>query len=526
MHQRRLSGGLDAGAWKVYRIMSSREELEQQVFPYESYSGLYERLDAYAKTNYYPFHMPGHKRADFDFANPYQIDVTEIEGFDNLHHAEEILLTSQEKLKKLYHSIKSYYLINGSTCGILSAIGALTAHGDRVIIARNCHKSVYHAVKIFGLKAVYVYPKLMKCGIQGMIDPQEVECAFKKCQDTSLVVVTSPTYDGIVSDITEIAGIAHKYHAYCVVDEAHGAHFSLSSFFPESAVRKDADIVIQSLHKTLPSFTQTAALHIASKRVESRKVEEMLGIFQSSSPSYLLMAGIDRCIGLLERSGRQLFARYEKRLACFYQVCEKLKYLHVLTEKDYEAYEVPAVDKSKIIIHTGCSSINGPSLYQILLDRYHLQMEMCSAYYVLGMTSIMDTQDGFDRLSQALLEIDADMEYLAEIENERGDQSKIQSAIKSDLAQEFLKKAYAEREKVMEISEASHYNNIEEAVLAESVGKVCAEYIYLYPPGIPMIVPGERISAGLPELLGECRKSGMQIQGMRDKRHEKILIIG
>lgn len=479
-----------------------------QKFQYETYGELYERLDAYARTDYYPFHMPGHKRADLNFCNPYKIDLTEIEGFDNLHHAEEILLKSQERLQKLYHSLKSYYLINGSTCGILSAIGALTKPGEHIIIARNCHKSVYHAVKLYGLQTEYVYPKLLECGIQGMIDPEQVEHAFQNCRNARLIVLTSPTYDGIVSDIAKIAEIAHKYGAYCIVDEAHGAHFSLSSFFPESAVRQHADVVIHSLHKTLPSFTQTAALHIASERVDSRKIEEMLGIFQSSSPSYILMAGIDRCVGMLERSGKQLFEQYADRLDSFYKMCEKLKHLHVIAEKDYEKYKVPAVDRSKILIVTGDAPINGVQLHQLLLDKYHLQMEMCAAYYVLAMTSIMDTQKGFDRLAHALLEIDQELGQ----------------SVSESCAVGFLEKAYAKREKVMEISKASYYN-IDETLLSDSIGKVCAEYIYLYPPGIPMIVPGEKISKELIEVLEQCQQMGLHIQGMNDKQHQKIGVV-
>lgn len=488
--------------------------MEPKELEYEKYQELYERLDAYAKTDYYPFHMPGHKRAELNFCNPYKIDLTEIEGFDNLHHAEEILLKSQERLSKLYQSIKSYYLINGSTCGILSAVGALTKPKDRIIMARNCHKAVYHAAKLFGLKTEYVYPRLMECGIQGEIDAGEVERAFQKYPDASLVVLPSPTFDGIVSEISKIAGIAHRYGAYCIVDEAHGAHFSLSSFFPESAVRQNADLVIQSLHKTLPSFTQTAALHIASDRVDISKVEEMLGIFQSSSPSYILMGGIDRCIGMLERSGKQLFEQYAARLASFYKMCENLKYLHVLAEKDYETYQVPGVDRSKIVILTENAPIDGVELYQLLLYQYHLQMEMFCVHYVLGMTSIMDTQEGFERLAHALLETDRRL----------GEGLEIKRELKFVCAKDFLQKAYAEREKVMEISEATYYNK-EEVLLADSIGKICAESIYLYPPGIPMIVPGEVISEEMIEVLAQCQRIGLHIQGMQDKKHQKIVTV-
>lgn len=488
------------------------------MFDNKQYDNLYERLSAYGKTDYYPFHMPGHKRAQLNFTNPYQIDLTEIEGFDHLYHAEDILLESQKRLQKMYRSKKSYYLINGSTGGILSAIGASIKYGDEIIIARNCHKSVYNAIKLFQLRAHYIYPQFMQCGIQGKIDSEQLENMMKKNPNVKLVVITSPTYDGIVSDIRKIADITHKYAATLIVDEAHGAHFSLSSYFPESSIHQGADLIIHSLHKTLPSFTQTAALHVASDRVNCRKLEEMLQIFQSSSPSYVLMAGIDRCIGILERSGKELFDSYQQKLLQFYKSCKNLRYLCVLTEKDYKAYDVPAVDYGKILIQTRHTGINGVKLYHLLLEKYHLQMEMNSAQYVLAMTSIMDTQEGFDRLFWALLEIDRDLDLMADETNDCKNDSE------TNEVSVFLKKVYARREKVMEISDAEHYN-IEETVLSSSVGKICAEYIYLYPPGIPMIVPGEKISDQLIHVIAECRELGLYLKGMKDRYCRKILTI-
>lgn len=474
----------------------------------EDYDNLYERLCAYADTDYYPFHMPGHKRAELAFRNPYKIDITEIEGFDNLHYAEEILLEGQKRLGMMYHSRRSFYLVNGSTCGILSAAGALAKPGEDVLIARNCHKSVYNAAKIFGFKTHYVYPEFMQCGIQGQVDPGEMERMLNKCPDIKLVVITSPSYEGIVSDIAKIAETVHAHHAYLLVDEAHGAHFSLSSKFPESSVSQGADIVIQSLHKTLPCFTQTAVLHIASERVSEDRVKEMLSIFQTSSPSYLLMAGIEQCVRMLEASREELFEQYDEKLTRFYYQCGRLKHLHVLMAEDYEPYHVFDVDRSKIVISTIGTSLDGKKLYECLLHRYHLQLEMYSAQYVLAMTSLMDTKEGFERLLHALMEID-----------DLSDGQEKDACIEG-----FLERVYARREKVLEISNAGYYN-IEETLLEESAGKVCAEYIYLYPPGIPMIVPGERISGEFASVLKECREMGLKIQGMKDKECQKIVTV-
>ncbi|MDE6969558.1 MAG: aminotransferase class I/II-fold pyridoxal phosphate-dependent enzyme [Eubacterium sp.] len=505
----------------MYRFLDSDMEgkqenkvkMKKQMNQLDEYDNLYERLSAYARTDVYPFHMPGHKRADLNFTNPYKIDLTEIDGFDNLHFAEDILLKAQKKLEKIYHSRKSYYLINGSTCGILSAIGTLTKPEDHVLIARNCHKSVYNAVKLFHLKADYVYPKIMNCGIQGNIEPEQLEQILEKQKNIRLVVITSPTYDGIVSDIRKIADITHKYHAYLIVDEAHGAHFSLSEYFPESAVSQNADLVIHSLHKTLPGFTQTAALHVTSNRIDEKQyeqLEEMLRIFQSSSPSYLLMAGIDRCVDMIERSGSQLFEKYQKNLIRYYKACEKLIHLHVLTEKDYEEYQIPAADHGKILIRTDSTSLDGRQLYHLLADSYHLQMEMYSARYVLAMTSIMDTQEGFDRLFWALLEIDRQLD---EDDQEQTAQT-----------EHFLEKVYGVREKVLEISDIVHYN-IEETDLHCCAGKICAEYIYLYPPGIPMIVPGEKLTDEFVKTLEKCCQMRLQLAGMKDRTCRKILTV-
>lgn len=478
---------------------------------YKEYSYLDQRLAAYAKSDFYPFHMPGHKRTEIDFANPYQIDITEIDGFDNLHHAQDVLIQCQQRLASLYHSRKSYYLVNGSTCGILSAVGAVTKRGDTVIMARNCHKAVYHAVQLFGLHAVYVYPKVMEYGIQGIIDPDDVEALLQEQKQVKAVILTSPTYDGIVSDIGKLADMIHRYGAYLIVDEAHGAHFSMDSHFPVSAVLKDADLVIQSLHKTLPSFTQTAVLHAASDRVDDDQIEEMLQVFQSSSPSYLLMAGIDRCVRLLEQSGTQLFQTYTDRLALFYKKCGTLRFLRVLTVEDYQTFPVYDADMSKLIISTASAPIDGYHLYECLLNRYHLQMEMYTAQYVLAMTSIMDTQEGFDRLSEALAEIDLECSGKTDYREDR----------QAVLIQPFMQKVYAKREKRLDLSEVKQYLT-RETLLEDCTGQICAEYIYLYPPGIPFVVPGELLTKEVVEVVKECRKKNLNIQGIRDQNCQKI----
>lgn len=494
-----------------------------QLYPDKTYLDeiyLDKRLSAYAQTDYYPFHMPGHKRMILETDHLYQSDITEIEGFDNLHHAQDILRNAQERLRALYNSRRAYYLINGSTCGILSAIGAVTDPGDEILMARNCHKSVYHAVKLFRLKAYYVYPPIMECGIQGAIDAEDVEDVLKLHPHIKLVVITSPAYEGIVSDIRKIAELSRRYHFYFIVDEAHGAHFSLSSYFPESAVHQNADLVIQSLHKTLPALTQTGVLHVSGERTDDNRVEEMLGIFQTSSPSYVLMAGIDRCVRLLEHSREKLFKQFHHRLVRFYDGCKKLKHLRLLTEKDYASSGVYAVDASKLVISTQDAAINGCQLYYKLLEQYHLQLEMYSAEYVLAMTSIMDTREGMDRLLSALFAIDRDLSR-----DTGGTGMSGHIVLRQDAFQKrtFMERAYAARKKALEVWETG--GRVEEMAFMDSAGRISAEFVYLYPPGIPMIVPGEIISKELIEIWEECHRLGLNISGMRDKQCRNILTV-
>ncbi len=468
---------------------------------------LEEKLANYIHEGIYPFHMPGHKRQSIVQWNPYEMDITEIDGFDDLHHASGILKEAQERAARLYGAKRSFYLVNGSTCGILAAICATAGRRKRILLARNCHRSAYHAAYLNELAVDYLYPCITEAGIQGQIPPESVRqkleaavCA-KTIADIEAVVITSPTYDGVVSDVRAIAQITHEYEIPLIVDEAHGAHFGLSPYFPESAVRLGADIVIQSLHKTLPSFTQTALLHIGTDRVNEREIERRLDIFETSSPSYLFMAGMDACIRLLEERKDSLFEEYQSRLSDFYRKTERLRFLKTTGKSDFSKKEAYDIDESKIRIMTGRSGLTGKSLYDLLLKKYRLQMEMVSGGYVLALSSMMDTAEGFDRLAEALLEIDAACSPEEE-ENRRGSWKPEQ--------------LYHEQEKVLEIAEAQDAPR-EELMPEAAKGRIAASYLYLYPPGIPILVPGERITGGVLSEMAKCKDMELEIYGLSPK---------
>lgn len=491
---------------------------------------LYDELKNYADSDYYGFHMPGHKRnrSVTGFALPYEIDITEIEGFDDLHHAKGILKQAQERAAKVFHAEESYFLVNGSTAGILCAILGCTQRGERILMTRNCHKSVYHAVEMNELDAVYLYPLFDKNQeLNGEVTPEAVQNIL--AQDAAevgttrirAVVITSPTYDGIVSDIEKIAKVVHAYKIPLIVDEAHGAHFGFHPYFPENSNTKGADVVIHSIHKTLPSLTQTALLHMNGVFANKERIKKYLRMIQTSSPSYVLMSGIDACIDWLASDKRgPLFDNYVRLLEKTRKQLSQMKKLHFL---DLEGH-----DLSKILISVKGLKLSGRQLYFRLLEEYHLQMEMAAGSYVLAMTSVADTEEGFTRLVKALTQIDEELERenkVSVLQDEKqfaASQKEGTPNIGSGKGVEFglprLEKVYCSAE-IERISSKAYTAMPWE----ECAGLISTEYAYLYPPGIPLIVPGERISEEVVRLMKEYRKMGFEIEGVKREGYIETL---
>ena len=508
----------------------------------EKQPGLLERLTEYAGSDAYPFHMPGHKRREIPdgipggFPDPYGIDITEIDGFDNLHHAEGILKDAMETVAAIYGADRSWYLVNGSTCGILSAVFAATENGGKILTARNCHKAVYHAICLNRLEEEYLYPEeITDFRINGGIRAEDVRKALEKdamrCAGNSgdvrgkitkiqAVLITSPTYEGVVSDIRAIADAAHEYGIPLIVDEAHGAHLEYADqchSFPKSALEYGADIVIQSLHKTLPCFTQTAILHVKGKLVDQDRISRYLSMFQTSSPSYLFMAGMERCIRYMDGDGRNEMIRYEKRLERFMERMEGLQVLEVLDRKICGKYRtVAGWDPSKIVVSTmRAEDFHGEELAETLRRKYHLEMEMTAPEYVIAMTSLMDTEEGFERLGTALLEIDGVLRRRMESGRKEKAASETPEGLESKLSHPVRR---------MLICEAMDADT-ERTAFQDTVGKVSAEFVYLYPPGIPIIAPGEVFTDAIVEKIMAYKAAGLLVQGPADPDADVILTL-
>lgn len=457
-------------------------------------------------------HMPGHKRNPaFGMPDPYSLDVTEVEGLDNLHHPEGIIRDFMDRMKQHYKTKETYMLVGGSTCGILAAVSACCRKGDIVLVDRGCHRSVYHAICLLGLKPVYLMPRVDKeSGISLGIAPEEAEQKIQRASSLSApgrtLILTSPTYEGVVSDVEAIAEIAHAHGLTLIVDEAHGAHFhwahGIVDGMPSSALCHGADIAIQSLHKTLPALTQTAFLHIGSERVSPQVVEQYLDIYETSSPSYVLMASAARCMDFLVRRGEEEFRQYNTRLKDFYKKAAAWQVLSL--------WQPPEKDPSKLIIRTGESGLSGPQLGRWLRDSYNIEIEMEAASYILAMSSVADSEEGFSRLAEALADIDRQLA-------ERGGNP----GMEKDFSCSYFA---SEPVLCMDAYEAMHAP-CEALPLSESRGRVSAEYAMVYPPGVPFLAPGEKITEDIISQIERALENNLLLSGLSDKEGRTIRVV-
>lgn len=549
------------------------------------------------RENVYPFHMPGHKRR-MELCDSYSIDITEIDGYDNLHSPEGMIKELEDRICHLYdceHKFieKSYVLVNGSTCGILAAISAVTNYGDKILMARNSHKSAYNAVCIRGLDADYIYPEYISLlGMNGVTALESLKNSLqqsdkdiffrnsidivkdnsencnqvpmvndgcggggnkkrkdrKKYTEYRAVYITSPTYEGIVSDIVALSQLVHEYGIPLIVDEAHGAHFGLAEGFPDTAIRNGADIVIQSIHKTLMGMTQTAVLHVSSEavaegRVDIDKLEYYLRVYQSSSPSYVLMSSVDECVSVLEneKNRKELFNRYLKMLETIHSRAKKWKDIHIFLPESMENVDrekIFAYDCGKLVIYSDSGCMSGKELYDILRNKYNLQLEMSLGRYCLAMTSCMDSDEGFDRLATALEEIDNSICEKQSDHNQEekcilqgnytvqdkyiGSMSKNNDACMSDKLKKAAKnnvysnvdiwvQGHRKVEKKYTIAQAFEMKKQLKKMME---GDIVGDYGYVYPPGIPFIVPGEVVTKDIICDIINAKASGYEVHGV------------
>ena len=337
---------------------------------------LTQALQEYAKEGWIPFHMPGHKRSPLLGAGlPWQLDITEIAGFDNLNDPRGILLDLKRRAAAHWGADEAWISVNGSTGAILAGLRAMTKRGDTVLVARNCHISVFHALELCGLRPVFLEPEWLPAwGIYGALPQRTLDEALRAHPGAALCVVTSPTYEGMLSPL--------ECPIPLFVDAAHGAHLPLPR----------ADLVAVSLHKTLPALTQTALL-LSRLSVYNDSVSREMRVFQTSSPSYVLLASTAHCLALLEEEQPALFAAWERRLDAFYA--------HAHHWRNLKLFDLPH-DRGKLLIR--CDAEHAAAF----LRQRKIEPEYARRNLLLLMTSCCDTDEAMARLAAALDDLDAD----------------------------------------------------------------------------------------------------------------------
>lgn len=417
--------------------------------------------------------MPGHKRNGKFGILGSEIDITEIDGFDNLHSPSGVIKNTEDKLKSIYKSKRSFISVNGSSSGILASIFAVCNEGDTVIVARNCHKSVYNACMLLKLKIIFVEPQYdLTNGYYTKLEQDAVSSAINRHSEAKAVIITSPTYEGFISKI--------DCNIPLIVDSAHGAHLG-TPYFPEYP---SGDIIISSLHKTLPSLTQTAVVNIFNKKFAD-KVKRYMDIFQTTSPSYLLMNSIDICCDYVINHRNEFGKFYEK-------LCDLR-----LVETDNLKIQYND-DISKIVLSCASTNITGSELAEIFRNKYKIEPEAVSQNYILLMATIGDTDEGLALLKKAVFETDAKLEY---------------SPAKP------IRKPPVEKDKIV----LSIDENAELCDIDKSVGRVSNEFVYAYPPDIPIIAPNEIITAKSMDYIKNAMANGVNIISDSGELPNKIL---
>lgn len=465
---------------------------------------VFDALKNLMEENSVSFHMPGHKSKntliEWGKYIPY-IDTTETEGMDNLLEPRGIIQESQDLAAKVFGSKATYYAVNGSTGSIYIAIATITKPGDKILIQRNCHKAVYNALILNKLEPIYLYPNYNeKYNVLTGVYPEDIDEALEKDKDIKAVVLTYPNYYGVCSDLEKIAEIVHKHNRILMVDEAHGPHMTFSDKMPIPALKAGADIVIHSTHKTLPSFTQTSMIHVGSHRIDLNKLRDRFQLYTTTSPSYLFTASNEIATAYMDGEGRERLAWSIEKIEEVIKRLNSIPRVKVFLG-DSEDPTIYAKDITKILI--SIDGIRGSMVKKILREKYNIRLEMSDYYYALILTSLMNEDEDYEKLIKAIEDLAKEAPY-----------EKINNiSIKMPTPKVIMRPADA------------YFGKKNQVELKDAIGKVSAAPIIPYPPGIPLIVPGEEITEEIYEHILFIMENGLEIVGLMGYNKDHIVVV-
>lgn len=466
---------------------------------------VFDALKNLVEENSVSFHMPGHKGkntlVNWGEYIPF-IDTTEVEGMDNLLEPRGIIQESQDLTAKVFGAKATYYGVNGSTGSNYVALATITKPGDKVLIQRNCHKSIYNALILNRLNPVYIYPNYNEnFNVLTGLYPEDIEQILTEQPDIKAVVLTYPNYYGVCSDLKKIADIIHNHNKILMVDEAHGPHMGFSEKLPISALKAGADIVIHSTHKTLPSFTQTSMIHVGTDRIDLNKLRDRYQLYTTTSPSYLFTASNEIAAAFMDsEEGR-------KKLDWNVEKCEEvIKRLNAIDRVevftgDPSDETIFSKDLTKILI--SIDGIRGSQIKKRLKKEYNIRLEMSDYYYALIFATLMNEEEDYEKLVAAIEDM----------------------AKKSEFEEINYVNINMPTPKVIMNPADAYYSKKMQVGLKEAIGRIAAAPIIPYPPGIPLIVPGEEFTKDIYDHILFLMDNGIEIVGLMGREKDSIVVV-
>lgn len=460
-----------------------------------------------------PFHVPGHKQGvgiqenfkKFIGDNAFKIDVTVFKSVDSLHHPTSSIKEAEELVADVYNAEYSFFCINGTTVGIQAMIMSAVSNGDKILIPRNVHKSITAGIILSGAIPVYMDPDIDEfLSISHGISFNTVKKSLEKHSDIKAVLIINPTYYGVSTNIKRIADLVHSYNIPLLVDEAHGPHLIFSENLPICAMNAGADICAQSTHKITSSLTQGSFLHVKSKYIEPSRVRQNLNLLQTTSPSYIILASLDCTRKQLAFEGKELINKSIKLSNYARDEINKIDGFYCFGEELKNNEGFFAFDPTKITINCRKLGMSGYELESTLASKYKVQLEMADAYNGLAVGSFGDTRESIDKLINALKDIRNNTE-VKDVETFSINMPKIPLQAYSP------REAFQARKKPI--------------LLKDSVNKVSGEFLLAYPPGIPVLCPGEIITQEIVDYIEYIKSIGLFVQGTEDPKIEYIRVI-
>jgi arginine decarboxylase len=468
---------------------------------------LFDAMVSLAESRKVSFHTPGHKSGKGistrfrKFVGPriFSIDLTTLDEVDSLQNPTGVIKEAQELAAKAAGADRSYFLVNGTTVGNHAMVAATTNPGDRVLIARNCHRSVLTGLIVSGAKPVFFQPAFdrdLKLTLN--VKFETVKAAIDANPGARALLITSPNYYGLCADIEKIIPYAHEKGMIVLMDEAHGPHLKFNPKLPKCALDVGADLCVQSTHKIVGGMTQASMLHVKAGRINIDDVTNTLKLLQTTSPSYILMASLDLARMQMATEGKKLLNRTLKLAEEARAKIDKIPGISCFGRDQAQQAGMADMDVTKLTITVSDLGLSGYHVSQLLNTRFGIQVEMADPFHVLVIVSIGDRQDDLDRLVASLQQISAETGL-------QGALLPLDKVHPPVLANRFIM-----------TPRDAFYSDTELITLDQAAGKVAAEVVTVYPPGIPLLVPGEEISRDAIDYIANMAGLGAIIDGLNE----------